>query len=333
MVMKTRRWLKITALVAASGLLAWLALGLHRRLLSAGLFLRMEGAKAGWLAQYGARQLDERSFSLPSGTRARLYWPRGAPRAGLVLAHGIHEEGIDEKRLVGFARALASSGQAVLTPELSDLAHYRVTHAGAETIAEAARALAHELGREQVGVFGISFGGGLAIRAACEPGLRGAISHVIGLGAHNDVKHVARFFLDAAVGLPVVGPDGEQVSIDPHPYGAKVLFQALFGVSHKGKLTMEEHDRLLGALRSKDAEMAAASPRGCREPPRVPLYLVHGLGDRIVPYTETLWNEAQFAGTTRVEVLVSQAIVHAEYAPPTFWQRLQLVNFMANATR
>src|SRR5262249_34379370 len=147
------------------------------------------------LVHYGEHAVETQPLTLPSGAPGVLYLPRGSvPAHGLVLAHGIHEDGIREPRLIAFARALAATALAVLTPELVDLAHYRVTHASAVRIAEAARTLAARLGTRQVAVFGVSFGGGLALRAACEPGLRGAIERVITLGAHHDAGVVARFF-------------------------------------------------------------------------------------------------------------------------------------------
>jgi pimeloyl-ACP methyl ester carboxylesterase len=314
--------------VAALAGFCWL----QPRLIAAGLLLRMEGGKSGpsWLVHYGEHAVDERPFALPSGVPGILYAPRGLSDApGLVLAHGIHEDGIHDARMVDFARAVASSGVVVLTPELIDLAHYRVTHAGAELIAEAARALATHVKAEQVAVFGVSFGGGLALRAACEKPLRSAIGRVITLGAHHDAAAVARFFL----GEPVRGPNALTVALKPHGYGGTVLFQSLFGERHKGPVTDSERARLSQALAQKKSELAAASPANCPGAPVVPLYMVHGLGDRIIPYTESLWNAEQFAAHTSVTVLISPAIVHAEYALPSLRERAELVSFMAAALR
>jgi pimeloyl-ACP methyl ester carboxylesterase len=210
---------------------------------------------------------------------------------------------------------------------LVDLAHFRVTHAGAELIAEAARALARHLNRERVGVFGVSFGGGLALRAACEAELRDAIERVITLGAHHDAAFVSRFFLGEAAR----GPDGKRAQLTPHSYGATVLFQSLFAAKHKGPITLEDKLRVERALSQREQELRDASPASCLAAPHVPLFLVHGLGDRIIPYTESLWNAQQFGPHTPVTVLISPAIVHAEYAPPTLRERLELVSFMAAA--
>jgi pimeloyl-ACP methyl ester carboxylesterase len=321
-----RRWpFVLLALGLGLALAFW---PVHRRLRAAALFLRFEGGAGApaWLVHYGEYQVDVAPANLPSGTAALLYAPRGlAGGAGMVLAHGIHEDGIHEQRMVRLARALASTGLFVLTPELVDLAHYRITHAGAETIAEAARALGQRLSRPRVSVFGISFGGGLAVRAACEPRLRDPIDAVIGLGAHHDAQRVTRFIL----GEPALGPDGERADVTPHPYGAAVLFQSLFGERHRGQLRDDERARLATALAGRAEELRQASPSGCQDPPRVPLHLVHGLADGIVPFTESLWNARQFSASTRVELLISPVLGHAEYSPPTLRERLELVAFMA----
>jgi len=246
---------------------------------------------------------------------------------GLVLAHGMHEGGSGEPRLVSFARALAGAGLVVLTPEVEGLAHYQITHDDVERIAASARALARELARPEVTVLGISFGGGLALRAACEPETRSAIGRVVALGAHHDAARVSRFFL----GDPALGPAGEQAHVTPHPYSQKALFLSLFGETRKGPISPGERARALSGLSARAAELARASPSACPEPVRVPVYLVHGTGDRVVPYTETLWNARQLARGTDVAQLISPAIVHAEYAPPSVWERLQLVEFIVGA--
>lgn len=319
-----RFWSACLAVVVLSAL----ALMAHRRLLCAGLFLRLEQQRApAFVVHYGEQPVEVRPFPFEGG-RALLYRPRGvATRRGLVLAHGMHEGGIDEPRMTGFARALAGAGLVVLTPEVSGLKRYRITHDDVDAIARAARLLAAHLGRAQVPVFGISFGGGLALRAACEREKRAAIERVIALGAHQDAVRVTSFYW----GAPALGPDGERASVEPHPYGPSSVWMALFGEKHRGAFRDEERARALAGLAAHAAELERASPSTCPEPVRVPVHLVHGTGDRVVPYTETLWNARQLAPRTEVEVLISPAIVHAEYEPPSWWERVKLVEFIVHA--
>src|SRR5262245_39579318 len=87
-----------------------LAAGPVLRLVRAVEFLSSLAAPEPAVAQGGARVVEE-DVRVPSGKgsiRARLYFRQDEPRgAGIVVAHGVHHDGIDEKRLVPFARALA----------------------------------------------------------------------------------------------------------------------------------------------------------------------------------------------------------------------------------
>jgi pimeloyl-ACP methyl ester carboxylesterase len=304
---------------------------LHNRLLCAGLFLRL-GREAGapaWLHAYGEAAVASAPCGPAYAQPCTAYAPVGREvRGGIVLAHGIHADAIVEPRLVALAQALASTGFRVVTPLLADLAAYRVTHQGAEVISATASALAHELDVPGVIAFGISFGGGLALRAACEPALNAPIARVIALGAHHDVVRTALFFL----GESALGPGGERAEVSPHGYGREVLWHSLYGTAHKGPFSTAERAQLLAALARPPEALLQASPSHCPGPVHVPVYLAHGEGDRIVPFTETLWNKALFAPQTHVTALISPAIAHAEYHPPALRDRLRLIDFMARAS-
>ncbi len=43
-----------------------------------------------------------------------------------MVLHGVHHLGIDEPRMIGFARALSACGVSVLTPELPDIRDYHI---------------------------------------------------------------------------------------------------------------------------------------------------------------------------------------------------------------
>ena len=84
----------------------------------------------GWIANYDVHPVDVRDTSFDfKGTAipARIYLPRGVGFApGIVVVHGMHELGINEPRLVSFARSLAASGFFVMTPQVPGIADYRV---------------------------------------------------------------------------------------------------------------------------------------------------------------------------------------------------------------
>src|SRR3954470_310191 len=114
--------------------------------------------------------------------RARIYRLRDQPAGrGLIVGHGIHHEGMNERRMVPFARELARAGLVVMTPEMTDLADYRITHQGVSVIRDAAIYLGgrHDIVDDApVGILGFSFAGGLSLVAAAEPALAGRGGHV-----------------------------------------------------------------------------------------------------------------------------------------------------------
>lgn len=311
------RW-PLLALLVPSAL--WAGISVHHWLLAASIFLRIERAQEpAWLVHFGEQPV--RVEELPEG---RFYAPP-TQRGAILLAHGMHEEGIDDPRMIAFARSLAAAGYAVLTPRMEGLQRYKLIPDDVRRIGDTAQALAQRTQRPKVIVFGISFGGGVAIRAACEGAP--AIERVVALGAHHDAERVSRFYL----GEPARAANGEKALVEPHPYGRVALWMSLFDQRHKGEFTAAEKARARAEIDQTRVALQATSPSHCPGAITVPLYLVHGSGDRVVPYTETLWNEHQFTPQVHVRTLISPAIVHAEYDPPSLRERLSLIAFVVDA--
>src|SRR5512137_879953 len=124
----------------------------------------------------------ERRDTVPSRfgpLRARLYIPKTHTEGALLLAPGVNALGIDEPRLIAFARNLAASGFLVLTPELPDLSRYLVTARSTDMAEDAAVWFSGrtDLTRgHRIGMVGISFAGGLSVVAAGRPSLAGRLA-------------------------------------------------------------------------------------------------------------------------------------------------------------
>ena len=128
-----------------------------------GLLLRIENPQhAGIIGDIHTYPIEESltEISTPSGTiRARLYIPKGlANPPGMVIVHGVHHLGIDEPRLVAFARAMSASGIRVLTPELLSLADYQIDAQSVELIGYSVRSFSQSI-HQKVGVLGMAFAG------------------------------------------------------------------------------------------------------------------------------------------------------------------------------
>jgi dienelactone hydrolase len=297
--------------------------------------------------------------------RARFYAPL-SPRGAIVLVPGVHHLGIDEPRLVRFARAIAASGVAVLTPEVRELIDYRIEAASEEEIGLAARAL-HERMGAPVGLMGMSFAGGLSLLAASEPRFAPDVAFVVAVAAHDDLARVARFF--ATNEIP--RPDGTIVHLAAHPYGPLVLVydrledffppadlpaardalrawlwedqadakvkEAPLSPPSRARMDALFDDKLgdidqalLAEIDAHADVFRAASPRGHMDGLRAPVFLLHGAGDSVIPATETLWLAADVPKSLVRNVLVSPALVHVELeGEPPLRERWALVHFMA----
>jgi pimeloyl-ACP methyl ester carboxylesterase len=326
---------------------------------------------SGWIANYDVHPVDvhDTTFDFRGNPiPARVYLPRGVAFApGIVVVHGMHELGIDEPRLVGFARSLAASGFFVMTPLVPGIADYRIQAESADVLGSAARAFAQQLEIPKVGIFAISFSGGLALLAASDPQYAPAVAWVASIGGYYDLAHVLRFF---ATG-DAVRPNQTAAHLQPHEYGALIVIydepQDFFSahdaplahdalklllhdqgkaseeltkrMTTAGQRTMQEiyqkhrvsvTPAILAEVDKRSEQLAAASPAGHLRFLQAPVLLLHGSDDSIIPPTEMLWLKRDIPQDDLVAALESPAIGHVEVGKKiTLGQRLALVHWMA----
>lgn len=330
---------------------------------------------SGFLVRLESHALDTQEVTLPTTqgpVRARLYVPRGvAHPPGMVLVHGIHHLGIDEPRLMNFARAAASDGFSVLTPEIAALADYHVDGASIGTIGESATWLQKRLGTGPVTIVGVSFAGGLSLLAACDPRYAPHIRALVLMGAYDNLGRVVRFLATSQAEFP----DGRMEPYTAHDYGAAVFVyshldqffpatdlavahdslrdwlwerpgdaQALFPrLSPPGRDTMEIllerqigrlRPKLLDAIQADDAQLSAISPEGKLGALRAPVFLLHGSTDDIIPSTESLWLEKEIPKQYLRAALITPAFSHVDPDKHAVWaDQLRLIEFLAGVLR
>ena len=107
------------------------------------LLLRFSDAHAQGLptrfAHHPFKEEDGYALTPHGPVRYRTYTPQDVKNpGGVVLLHGVHHLGIDDPRMWNLARALAGAGVLVMTPELQDLADYRVTAQTIDVIGDSA---------------------------------------------------------------------------------------------------------------------------------------------------------------------------------------------------
>ena len=335
------------------------------------LLLRIQNpTDPGILAKLTANAFEETLTEVPTPSgpiRARIYIPMGKPHApGMVIVHGVHHLGIDEPRLVAFARAMSASGIRVLTPELLSLADYRVEPATIDLIGYSARAFSATVGKK-VGVLGISFGGGLALMAAAGPRFAPSIDFVVSVGAHDDLERVSKFLITNRIQRP----DGTTLEMTAHEYGALILIyshvedffpaaevpvardalrlllwervtesqkraEQLSTDSRQKIELLYEHrvavlaDEIEQVVARHHAEMSAVSPHGQLSSLQVPVLLLHGTADNVIPPSELLWLQRDVPPSALKSALISAAIGHVDMnGKTTLSDTFRLVHFMA----
>ena len=368
--LRRRRILAVGLVLLAAAALLWQP---GSRWVRAGRLLLALSAEPGTLAAAKSIELIEEQETIAGREgpiRARVY--RRADRArgrGLVVAHGVHWKGIDEPRLVPFARELARAGLVVLTPELADLTDYRITARGVGVIDDSARWLSEQralVAEPRVGVLGFSFAGGLSLVAAADPGLQRRLAYVVSVGGHHDLERVMRFLLSDRIQTP----SGE-LDTRAHEYGLVVLLygnvdrfapeadreilqnalrewlheergRAFSLLSECTTLECERLGVLLAEQRLKElapvveamleehrAELAKLSPNGRLAALDVPVYLLHGAGDSVIPPSELEWASLEL-GAAEHAALVSPLLEHVEVSKSAgFGHELALLEFMS----
>ncbi len=163
-----------------------------------------------------------------------------APRATLVLLHGLTPAGRREPRLERFATTLARAGFRVVVPDLPGL---RSLGVGTEDIRDVTDTLRQVLGPETdldcnaVGLMGFSFAVGPALIAALTPDVGERLSFVVAVGGYYDLAGAITY---ATTGYdPLSGRRGAP----PAPEGKWWLLR-----SESQRLTRPEDRTLLDEL-------------------------------------------------------------------------------------
>jgi pimeloyl-ACP methyl ester carboxylesterase len=357
----------LMASVGLTGAVLLHPVGPHLRAMS--LLLRFSDSHAQGLptrfANHPFKEEDGYVLTPHGPLRYRTYTPQDIRNpGGVVLLHGVHHLGIEDLRIGNLARALAGAGVLVMTPELQDLADYRVTAKTIDVIGDSVIALSTRMNRT-VGVIGLSFAGGLSLLAANRTEFRDRIGFVVAIGAHDDMGRVARFFAANVISKP----DGVETPFQAHEYGALVLayshledffstqdapvarealrqwlweqpeaMKTAANLSPKGQqeldLLLHHRDQLriplLGEVTLHRDEMDAVSPHDHLMQLHTPVFLLHGAGDTIIPSSETLWLAKDVPQNQLKAALISPALSHVDLGDKTTWQQQwQLMDFMA----
>lgn len=300
--------------------------------------------------------------------------PRTATESlpGWVVLHGITRPGRRHPTLLRFARSLASTGSAVLIPEIPEWRALELApEAAVPTIKAAVLALdaRAETAPGRTGVIGFSFGAPQALIAAADPALKGHLAGVVGFGGYADLERTFRFQFTGEHDW-----EGKAQRVRPDPYGRWVVganyLTRVPGMEHAedvatalrrlasaaGEKQIPSWDPIHEPVKQAVRQDVAAerrwifdlfAPPADGEPdpepsrplvramakdvlenvplidPRpfldridVPVRLLHGRDDHLIPYSETLRLRQAFPSDADVEVWITGLFSHSQGARP-----------------
>jgi acetyl esterase/lipase len=307
---------------------------------------------------------------LPQGRSQR----NGPDAPALVILHGVHHLGIEEPRLVGFATAMASCGIRVLTPELPGIKDYHVSRDSVRMIGESVKwyaARTSGAGAGRVGVMGLSFAGGLALVAAEDPAYGPSFKFVVAVGSQDSMARVTEYYQtgrdvrpDRTVEvlpaheygplvieyeyledfLPAADLGPVRAVLRAHlyedPKGEAAAMRLLSDAQKREALDLMNaslpatHDRIAAAIAGHAYEFPELSPERGLRTLMVPVYLLHGEADNVIPAAETLWMASELPQQTLQAALVSPVLSHIDLdAKVGAMEQWRLVHFFALVMR
>jgi dienelactone hydrolase len=332
------------------------------------ILLEIGGASVPAIEDFDSNPVAEEVVTFPGlgPTLARIYHPIGINHPSpVVVIHGVHHLGMNEPRLMRFAHALASHGYLVMTPQVDELADYSITKDSAVVIGDAVHELARRSGAPKVGLLGLSFAGGMALIAASDPAVSHQLSTVIAIGAHDDLRRVLDFYETDQARAPdgtvlhmkaheygqlVVAYDYASHFFSPEDVAqARLTLRSLLWenlplahaeaakLSPQGQQRMAQlfaHDTksldpdIQRGLAAVQPELDAASPNFYLSHVHVPVLLLHGAGDNVVPPTETLWLARDLPPGALQGMLITPAIGHVELSGTGWGDRWRLIQWI-----
>ena len=342
---RPKNWLLAVAVSAA--LLGAAALVRIGPALALALALAVPGAEV-WLTPLSPGVVVEEISLEADGRRlvADLYRP-DAPRAGLLLVHGLSPAGRRHPELVRLARLLARQHQLVLVPHFDGLAAFQLSGREVADVRAALGALAQRTAA--VGVVGLSFGAGPALLAGADvPQLRLAAS----FGGYADLRDVIRYLTTGAYEF-----GGRHYTRAPEEYNRWKLLALLVDFVRDARdrrllqtialrkladpgadtraleadlgrdgsavraLVMNRREEVFGALLAAlpvDARVAMdqLSPLAALPRIRGRLLIAHGAGDVSIPFTESL----RLAEAGRANAVILETFEHTR--AQAFWPTL-----------
>jgi pimeloyl-ACP methyl ester carboxylesterase len=290
------------------------------------------------LGRLGPAHREERLVLGPG--EATVYRGAAPGRGVLVMIHGMSPHAEQDARWVQLARGFARAGLTAVTPHLESVAALRMEVGQVAEVEAWTAAVADHFG-ERVGLFSVSFSGGISLLAAARPAVRDRLRAVCVIGAYGDVGASIRYVFtdpdsDPYGRLIALGNFADRSVADPEGWLRRVMLSQAADNFHKRPHRMTAADvpqPLADTLRALESDPAtrmrcweAVEASGLPEIDgldvitrvdglRVPVTLIHGQTDRVIPASQSAQlRDAIVATGLPVELAVTPLLSHGDTA-------------------
>lgn len=294
----------------------------------------------------------------PGGGRemeADLYKPKdGRRHAGVVLIHGVNEEGKNDPRMVWAARIFARAGFAALVPDFSGFKSQRLRLSDIGEIVDSFLYLASQEATvfpDKIGLIGFSYGAGPTLIAAADPRINGKVRFAVSFGGYYDLGNLIKFittgyydfkgekfylkpndydrWIFLRYNLDLLEDDGDKRLLaqitEAKAQEGKEVSALVKGLSPEGRavyelLTNRDPERVPTLLQGLNPRLqsyiAALSPGQVMRNVKAYLFIVHGEPDNFIPHTESLRLYEAVADKSRVHLGLLRIFSHVRPTLP-----------------
>ena len=257
--------------------------------------------------------------------RCRRFPPRGRPRGRVLVLHGVTPRGVDDPRMALLADSLAAAGFEVIAPEFVGLSRAELTPATVGEIREVIAGLGPD-----VRVLAPSFAAGLCLRAVAE----GAeVRSVCAIGGYSDVRaSLGRLLsrdVDAYARVAVVLNLGHLDPVECEALRVWLYDDSVRPVERRfpavhARLPPGARERVDGIVDGSWPDLVqwfdpipdvvdAIDVASVAAQIRVPVVLIHGATDRVIPPAESIQLAARLP---RAHLCVTELLSHGDAKSP-----------------
>ena len=284
---------------------------------------------------------------------ADFYRPDAEVQAGIVFIPGAAEDGKDDPRVIAFSTSLARSRFAVLVPDVVALRELRLLPETEQDIADALDWLfaQPELSGKRVGVLTTSVAIGPAVLAVLRPELSSRVSFVVSIGGYHDLPRTLAYLSTGhyqAHGITLQRPPKEYgkwvyalsnaVRLDDPRERAnfETLARRKFAdpkadvsaqLEHIGPVGNRIYEFIVNTDPARSNALLDQLPKRLRDDlerlnlvaydlsaVRAQFILVHGAGDDMIPYGESI-SLAKALPPGQAELFVLSDLEHVDLTP------------------